>query len=56
MTGDGADDTLTITQSGGLFSHNRSGDPGFNSSIDFYTTLAGDQTPSSTSGTIDAHV
>jgi CHRD domain len=53
MIGDGADDTLTITQSGGLFSHNRAADPGFNSSIDFDSTVAGDQTMSSATGIIN---
>ena len=40
MIGDAAGDTLTITQAGGLFRHNRftAGDPGFNSDFDFDTT------------------
>ncbi|PYR45191.1 MAG: hypothetical protein DMF89_25715 [Acidobacteria bacterium] len=55
MTGDAAGDTLTITQAGGLFSHNRfaAGDPGFNSAFDFDTAVAGDQTLSSTTGIIN---
>jgi hypothetical protein len=54
MTGDAAGDTLTITQTGGLFRHNRhtAGDPGFNSDFDFDIALAGDQTVSSASGII----
>ena len=55
MTGDAAGDTLTITQSGGLFRHNRftAGDPGFNSDFDFDTTVAGDQTLSRATGIIN---
>jgi hypothetical protein len=55
MTGDAASDTLTITQSGGLFRHNRFalGDPGFNSDADFDSSVAGDQTVSSTTGIIN---
>ena len=55
MTGDAAGDTLTITQSGGLFQHNRAtaGDPGFNSDFDFDSATAGDQTIASASGTIN---
>ena len=54
MTGDAAGDTLTITQAGGLFSHNRFAvDPGFNSAFDFDTAVAGDQTVSSTTGIIN---
>jgi hypothetical protein len=54
MTGDGAGDTLTITQQGGLFRHNRftAGDSGFFSDFDFNTALAGDQTVSSATGII----
>src|SRR5687768_9924934 len=53
MIGDAAGDSLSITQSGGLFSHNRAGDPGFNSGFDFDTTVAGDQTIASGSGIIN---
>jgi hypothetical protein len=55
MTGDAAGDVLTITQSGGLFSHNRftAGDPLFNSQFDFDTAVGGDQTISSTTGIIN---
>ena len=55
MTGDVAGDTLTITQSGGLFRHNRftAGDPGFNSDFDFDSVTAGDQTLASASGVIN---
>jgi hypothetical protein len=55
MTGDASGDTLTITQSGGLFQHNRAtaGDPGFNSDFDFDSATAGDQTIASASGTIN---
>jgi hypothetical protein len=53
MTGDAASDTLTITQAGGLFQHNRAGDPGFNSAFDFNTAVAGDQTVSATTGVIN---
>jgi hypothetical protein len=45
--GSRADDTLTIDSTpGGLLHHNRftAGDPGFNSDIDFDSTVAGDQT------------
>jgi len=44
FVGDAASDTFRLDASGGLLSHNRSGDPGFNSNFDFDTTLAGDQT------------
>ena len=55
MTGDALGDTLTITQSGGLFRHNRftAGDPGFNSDSDFDSATAGDQTLSSATGVIN---
>jgi hypothetical protein len=55
MTGDASGDTLTITQSGGLFRHNRftAGDPGFNSDFDFDSVTAGDQTLASASGVIN---
>src|SRR5262245_41258623 len=55
MVGDVASDTLTITQVGGLFRHNRftAGDPGFNSDFDFDTITAGDQTLSSTTAIIN---
>ncbi len=53
MTGDSTGETLSITQSGGFFRHNRAGDPGFNSEFDFDTALAGDQTLSSTTGIIN---
>ena len=55
MTAVGSGDTLTITQAGGLFRHNRFiiGDPGYNSDFDFDTTVAGDQTLSSTTGIIN---
>src|SRR5262245_60030361 len=55
MVGDASPDNLTITQAGGLFRHNRQtlGDPGFNSDFDFDTTVAGDQTVSATTGTIN---
>lgn len=54
MTGDAAGDTLTITQIGGLFFHNRysAGDPGFNSGFDFNSAVPGDQTISSSTGTL----
>jgi hypothetical protein len=54
MAGDAAGDTLTITQAGGLFQHNRftAGDPSFSSSFDFNTAVAGDQTVSATTGII----
>lgn len=55
MTGDGAADILEITESGGLFRHNRftAGDPGFNSEFDFDTSVADDQTLSAASDTIN---
>ena len=55
MTGDATGDNLTISEAGGLFSHNRftAGDPGFNSEFDFDTTVAGDQTISATTGVIN---
>ena len=55
MVGDATADNLAIAEVGGLFSHNRfdAGDPGFNSDIDFDTTVAGDQTISSTTGVIN---
>jgi CHRD domain/RTX calcium-binding nonapeptide repeat (4 copies) len=53
MTGDAGSDTLSISQSGGLFQHNRFGDPGFNSANDFNTTVAGDQTLAATTGIIN---
>ena len=43
MTGDGASDTLIITVAGGFYQHNRAGDPGFASSSDFDSTVAGVQ-------------
>ncbi len=54
MTGDAANDLLSITESGGLFRHNRSLlDTGFNSDADFDTTVLGDQTVASTTGIIN---
>ena len=55
MVGDVGSDTLTITQVGGLFRHNRftAGDPGFNSDFDFDTITAGDQTLSSATAIIN---
>ena len=53
MIGDAAGDSLVITEMGGLFRHNRAGDPGFNSDSDFDTAVAGDQTIPSASGTIN---
>ncbi len=55
MTGDASGDTLTITQAGGLFRHNRfaAGDGGFNSEFDFDSGTAGDQTVSSSTGVIN---
>jgi hypothetical protein len=54
MTGDATGDTLSITQAGGLFRHNRfPTDPGFNSEFDFDSTVAGDQTISSTTGIVN---
>ncbi len=53
MTGDAGSDTLSISQSGGLFQHNRFGDPGFNSAFDFNTAVAGDQTLAATTGIIN---
>ena len=53
MVGDAASDTLEITQSGGFFSHNRAGDPGFNSALDFDSNDAGDQMVSSATGIIN---
>lgn len=54
MNGDGSGDSLRISQSGGLFQHDRfPADPGFNSVFDFDTTVAGDQTVSSTTGIIN---
>ncbi|HET6575657.1 MAG TPA: CHRD domain-containing protein [Fimbriiglobus sp.] len=44
FTGDGASDALTFDATGGLLRHNRAGDPGFNSDLDFDTVVAGDQT------------
>lgn len=43
LIGDGANDTIVIGVSGGLYSHNQTGG-GFNSEFDFDTALAGDQT------------
>ena len=53
MIGDTAGDTLTITEAGGLFRHNRAGDPGFNSDSDFDSTVVGNQTISSSTGIIN---
>ena len=55
MIGDATGDNLAIAEVGGFFSHNRfsAGDPGFNSDIDFDTTVAGDQTISATTGAIN---
>jgi hypothetical protein len=55
LIGDGADDTLIITQSGGLFRHNRftAGDFAFASDFDFDSLTAGEQTLSSATGTIN---
>ena len=55
MTGDASGDLLVISQSGGLFRHNRftAGDPGFNSDIDFDSGICGDQTLSATTAVIN---
>jgi hypothetical protein len=59
MTGDdGATllhDVLTITQSGGLFRHNRfsGGDPGFASDFDFDSSVPGNQTIDAATGVIN---
>ncbi len=55
MVGDVAGDTLSITESGELFRHNRftAGDPLFSSEFDFDTAVAGDQTVSATTGIIN---
>lgn len=51
MSGDSASDQLVMGQQGGLLKHNRYPiDPGFNSSFDFNTLVAGDQTISATDG------
>ncbi|MBJ7521090.1 MAG: hypothetical protein JHC84_15430 [Solirubrobacteraceae bacterium] len=42
-TGDGANDNLIIGESGGLYTHNQTGN-GFNSASDFNNAVAGDQT------------
>ncbi len=55
LTGDDNADTLTIgIDAGGLLTHSRfaAGDPGFNSAIDFDTTLAGDQTVPAATGSL----
>jgi len=48
LTGDAAGDTIVLSESAGLVRHNRvdapNADPGFNSAVDFDTTVAGDQT------------
>lgn len=46
LTGTAGSETLVITESGGFLQHNRftAGDTGFNSAIDFDSTVAGDQT------------
>lgn len=46
FSGDAADDSLVITESAGFLAHNRftAGDAGFNSALDFDSTVAGDQT------------
>jgi hypothetical protein len=43
LTGNGDPDTLVISQDGGLLEHNRAGDPGFNSEIDWNNSVGGDQ-------------
>ena len=45
FSGDASDDSLVITESGAFLSHNRYGaaDAGFNSALDFDSTLPGDQ-------------
>src|SRR5262245_46585077 len=55
MSGDTSGDTLTISDVGGLYRHNRftAGDAGFNSDFDFDSTAAGDQTISSNFGTLN---
>jgi len=53
MTGDGANDDLTITINSDVLQHNRFGvDPGFASAQDFDTTQAGTQTLPSTFATL----
>jgi Ca2+-binding RTX toxin-like protein len=57
LTGDGASDVLTISESGGLLTHNRraAGDLDFNSQFDFDSATAGDQTvAAATNVTINA--
>src|SRR4051794_33428266 len=44
FTPDAGAGILVITPSGGLLSHNRAGDPGFNSALDFDSSQPGDQT------------
>ncbi len=44
FTGDADSDTFRLDVSGGLYEHNRGGDPGFSSDFDFDSTVAGDQT------------
>ena len=53
MVGDAAGDALVILQSGGLFSHNRAGDPGFEGPTDFDSSSVGIQTLSSATGIIN---
>jgi len=52
MTCDGASDSFTFEESGGLLRHNRStaGDPGFNSDFDFDSGTAGNQTLGASNG------
>src|SRR3954466_6786094 len=52
MTCDGANDSFTFAESGGLLRHNRStaGDPGFNSDFDFDSGTGGDQTLGASNG------
>jgi len=54
FTGNGAANTITFDQSGGLLRHNRfsAGDAGFNSDFDFDSSLAGDQTLSAASAAV----
>lgn len=44
VTGDGSSDTFIVDSTGGNLRHNRAGDAGFNSAIDWNNAVAGDQT------------
>src|SRR4051794_32268389 len=54
LTGDAVGNTLQLSISGGLLTHNRnsSGDPGFTSNRDFDTSLTGEQTVAAGAQTI----